>query len=88
MDRGAWWATVHGVAKSQTTEATYHTCTCVNMKEGFMQCYLDGVQHGCFHKVSHGQWLVEGKGPHQKLTRGQHSPRQFPSKVLSSCSLT
>jgi len=38
--------------------------------------------------VSHGQWLVEGKGPHQKLARGQHSPRQFPSKVLSSCSLT
>jgi len=27
MDRGAWWATVHGVAKeSSTTEATYHTC--------------------------------------------------------------
>ena len=27
MDRGAWWATVHGVAKeSSTTEATYDTC--------------------------------------------------------------
>ena len=24
MDRGAWWVTVHGVAKSDTTEATWH----------------------------------------------------------------
>ena len=23
MDRGAWWATVHGVAESQMTEVTY-----------------------------------------------------------------
>ena len=27
MDRGAWWATVHGVAKSQTQlRAHVHTC--------------------------------------------------------------
>ena len=26
MDRGALQATVHGVAKSDTTEATYHVC--------------------------------------------------------------
>ena len=25
MDRGAWWTTVHGVAKSGTTEATERT---------------------------------------------------------------
>ena len=36
MDRGAWWATVHGVAKSQTRLSTYthiHThnaCTCTH----------------------------------------------------------
>ena len=25
VDRGAWWATVHGVRESDTTEATEHT---------------------------------------------------------------
>ena len=24
MDRGAWWATIHGIAASETTEATEH----------------------------------------------------------------
>ena len=25
MDKGAWWATVHGVAKSQTRLSEFHT---------------------------------------------------------------
>ena len=26
MDRGAWWATVHAVAKGRTQLSEYHTC--------------------------------------------------------------
>ena len=31
MDRGAWWATVHGVAKSQTRLNRLSMCTCTHM---------------------------------------------------------
>ena len=47
MDRGAWWATVHGVAKSDTTEVTQHTCVLVRV-------------HACArthtHTHTHTQW--------------------------------
>ena len=26
MDRGAWWATVHGLAESDRAEASWHAC--------------------------------------------------------------
>ena len=28
VDRGAWWAVVHGITKSQTRLKTWHTCIC------------------------------------------------------------
>ena len=31
MDRGAWWATVHGVANSQTSHTHTHAHTCVHI---------------------------------------------------------
>ena len=30
MDRGAWWATVHGITESGTTEMTKHTRIVIN----------------------------------------------------------
>ena len=29
MDRGAWWATVHGVVKSRTRLSDFCVCVCV-----------------------------------------------------------
>ena len=33
MDRGAWWAPVHGVAKSQTQLSDFHVCSQVSRRE-------------------------------------------------------
>ena len=32
MDRGAWWATAHGFAESDTTEATEHSTSPVSLR--------------------------------------------------------
>ena len=40
MDRGAWWATVHGVAKSQTRLSMYtHMCKTAGSEPGTWEPY-------------------------------------------------
>ena len=39
-DRGTWWATVHGVAESDRTEATEHSrVRCLRLKEGTLTAF-------------------------------------------------
>ena len=52
MDRGAWWATAHGVAKSQTTERRTHT-----ELEGVMAiliCLIYPKEHTIFNSLTLG----------------------------------
>ena len=45
MDRGAWWASVHGVAKSQTQLSDYHLTWCeVVFQWGFDLLQSTGLQ--------------------------------------------
>ena len=48
MDRGAWWATVHGVAKSQT-ERFHFQCVNIKIRDGL---YTGFLQHIVFKSCS------------------------------------
>ena len=56
MDRGAWWATVHAVTESDTTEVTWHTqCMYVNSNlpvHPTLPCACLHVHSLCLHLYS------------------------------------
>ena len=45
MDRGAWWAAVHGVAKSQTRLSTQHTHTHTFSVIAIVFSFVTGLFH-------------------------------------------
>ena len=46
MDRGAWWGTVHGVAKSQTGLSYFHTHT-IKMRNPGLECTFKEISRVC-----------------------------------------
>ena len=53
MDRGAWWATVHRIAESDTIEVTEHTCTGMIQDQSFKKsskvlCELTSVSSSLY----------------------------------------
>ena len=46
MDRGAWWATAHGVAKSQTRLSYFHTDT-IKMRNPGLECTFKEISGVC-----------------------------------------
>ena len=53
MDRGAWWATVHRLQESDTTEATEHTHTNTQTEELATTC----IKAYALHRFSDGAHL-------------------------------
>ena len=43
MEKGAWKATVHRIAKLDTSEATGHTCIQIGKEEAKMSLYADDM---------------------------------------------
>ena len=71
MDRGSWWATVHGVAESDTTE---HACTYRMLDEGHGQSLLCPL---LTHPSAGEMWRKEGQ-------RGSWPQLDLKTSVLPS----
>ena len=48
VDRGAWWATVHGVTESDMTEVTEHAHTCLSTFLQVNKYKTNRVAHNTF----------------------------------------
>ena len=72
MDRGAWWATAHGVTRSQTQLkqlSTHTACMCVLS----YSVESDSLQP---HRLQPARLLYPWNSPGKNTTVGSHSPLQ------------
>ena len=56
MDKGTWWATVHGVTESDTIEEIEHACTTVSLSEILLTIYLFSRYPLLSDMKSHHAW--------------------------------
>ena len=68
MDRGAWWATVHGVAKSQTQLKQLST-TAQARRESYGEGNGSPLQRSCLENPGKGAWWAAVSGVTQSRTR-------------------
>ena len=60
MDRGAWWAAVHGVAKSQTRLHFHFSLSCIGEGNG------NPLQCSCLENPGNGEaWWLPSMGSHR-----------------------
>jgi len=88
MDRGAWWAAVHGVAESRTGLSdftfTFHfPLSCIGEGNGNpLQCsYLENPRDG-------GAWWAAVSGVTQSRTRLKRLSNSSSSKHMKSCPIS
>ena len=89
MDRGAWWAIVHGVAKSWTwltkhsTHSTWCYCLGKQQKQHLKSFYLFFPRSSPFHigdkfKITIGSVFIKLPVPHFKLCIDYKYPSHLP----------
>ena len=88
MDRGAWWAIVHGVTKSRTQLKQLSTCACILWGGGLCFLKKDTKQYLGPYPLDARGMLPSTQAVTSKLTQSSVSPGQHghPAEMISRLS--